>query len=159
MVYFIAILIFCTSSIVAFVPPCTLCKNFSLPKDGNIEYGLCKIFKNKFQCDGNEVEMFDYAVHCRQNEKLCGNNAFLFEPIVNNNNNNNINDNDDDKFDKEFEDNMNELNNRCCGEVNETYEIEQLEKEFFELFQKMKKYNKKRIYKTAKDLYKLFRRK
>ena len=40
----------------------------------------------------------------------------------------------------------------------ENDELEELEKEFFELFQKMRKHNTKRIYKTSKDLYKLFKK-
>ena len=58
-----------------------------------------------------------------------------------------------------FLDDYNQLNNRCCGEVNETDEIEQLEKEFFEVFQRIKKYNKKRVINSANDLYKLFKNK
>lgn len=49
------------------------------------------------------------------------------------------------------------LLNRCCGEVNETDELEQLERDFFEIYQKMKKYNKKRIIQTKHDIYKLLR--
>lgn len=49
------------------------------------------------------------------------------------------------------------LLNRCCGEVNETDELEQLERDFFEIYQKMKKYNKKRITQTKHDIYKLLR--
>jgi hypothetical protein len=55
----------------------------------------------------------------------------------------------------EFED----LKNRCCGEVNEEDELEQLERDFFEIFQKIKKHNRKRIYKTSQELYKLFKKK
>jgi hypothetical protein len=51
-----------------------------------------------------------------------------------------------------------ELNNRCCGEVNEADEIEQLEKDFFEIFQRIKRHNKKVVYTAGKDLYKLFKR-
>jgi hypothetical protein len=50
------------------------------------------------------------------------------------------------------------LLNRCCGEVNEKDELEELEREFFEIYQKMKKYNKKRFIQTKQDIYKLLRR-
>ena len=53
---------------------------------------------------------------------------------------------------------FNEINNRCCGEVNESDEIEQLEKDFFDILQRIKKHNKKKIYNTSKDLYNLFKR-
>ena len=59
---------------------------------------------------------------------------------------------------KQLADDWENLTNRCCGEVNETDEIEQLERDFFFILQKIKKHNKKRIYNTTKDLYKLFRR-
>jgi len=42
--------------------------------------------------------------------------------------------------------------------VNEKDEIEDLEKEFFELYQKMKKHNKKKICRTIKDINKLFKK-
>ena len=50
------------------------------------------------------------------------------------------------------------LINRCCGEVNETDELEQLERDFFEIYQKMRKYNTKRIIQTKQDLYKIFKK-
>lgn len=65
---------------------------------------------------------------------------------------------DDKVFTQEkINDEYNELKNRCCGEVNEKDELEQLEREFFELYQKMKKHNKKIVVKTSNDLYKLFK--
>lgn len=62
--------------------------------------------------------------------------------------------NDNKDLKEEFE----HLSNQCCGEVNETDELEQLERDFFEIYQKMKKYNKKRIIQTTRDLYKLFKK-
>lgn len=58
---------------------------------------------------------------------------------------------------KQLKDQYDHLLNRCCGEVNETDELEELEREFFEIYQKMKKYNKKRVIKTTQQLYQLFR--
>jgi hypothetical protein len=103
------------------------------------------MFKNTPYLDNNIV-VHDFAVYCRNNENLCGKTGYLYE----------IN---DENIKNPFEDEYDELNNRCCGEVNESYEIEQLEKDFFELFQKIKKHNTKRIYKTSRDLYKLFKKK
>ena len=71
--------------------------------------------------------MPNYAYHCRNNENLCGKVGFLYEAKEY-----------DDKYptqnftpsEKQHTLNtLHELNNRCCGEVNETDEIEQLEKE------------------------------
>jgi hypothetical protein len=109
------------------------------------------MFKNTcYNTQGKEIIVHNFATHCRNDENLCGKSGFLYEA----------------KDEKEYEDSADviendykELNNRCCGEVNEKDEIEELEKEFFEIFQRIKKYNKKRIYNTSKDLYKLFKRK
>jgi hypothetical protein len=116
---------------------------------GNQDLGLCEMFKNSCFYQGKETVLPNFAKHCRENENLCGKKGFLFESLNNYENNQ--------QYYSELNE-LNELNNRCCGEVNETDEIEQLEKEFFEVFQKIKSHNKKRIYKTTKDLYKLFKR-
>ena len=56
------------------------------------------------------------------------------------------------KYDKEklLVDTVEELKNVCCGEVNEKQDIENLEKlerECFEMYQKLTKNNKKNVYK------------
>lgn len=134
---------------------CTKCKHFIPHHLGNQDLGLCEMFKNTCFYQGKESVLPNFAKHCRANENLCGKNGFLYEHINNNENHEN---HENQIIDSEFNNKLNELNNRCCGEVNEKDEIEQLEKEFFEVFQKIKSHNKKRIYKTTKDLYKLFKR-
>jgi hypothetical protein len=37
-------------------------------------------------------------------------------------------------------------------------ELEKIEKDVLDIFQRMRKHNTKRIYKTTKDLYKLFKK-
>jgi hypothetical protein len=128
----------------SFEPSCYSCK-FYIPHNSNPDLGLCKIFRDYVNLNNKDVLVNNLAVHCRNNENLCGKSGFLYEP------NNNI--------DQTISDQYEELKNRCCGEVNEDDEIEQLEREFFEVFQKIKNHNKKRIYKTTKDLYKLFKQK
>ena len=78
--------------------------------------GLCEIFKGNF------------AQHCRNDKNLCGEKGFLYE--------------EDERFSKEVSNIYDELNNRCSGEVNEKEELEQLEKDFAEIYEKIKKYNK-----------------
>ena len=54
------------------------------------------------------------------------------------------------------------LENMCCGEINEKYEIEEyekLEKEMLEVFQKMRKHNLKKVYTKTNELYKLLKKK
>jgi hypothetical protein len=129
----------------SYEPSCTSCKYFIPHIKNNPDLGLCKMFKNKPYQDTNII-VHDFAVHCRANENLCGKLGNLYE--VN-----------DEIISKHFSDDYEELSNRCCGEVNENYEIEELERDFFELFQKIKRHNTKRIYKSTKDLYKLFKKK
>jgi hypothetical protein len=111
------------------------------------------MFKDINYINGKERLVYNFALHCRSSEDMCGKNGNLYESITSDSNEVNSKNNDI------FADTYEELNNRCCGEVNEQYELEELEKEFFELYQKMKRYNTKRIYKTTSDLYKLFKRK
>jgi hypothetical protein len=135
------------STVFSYEPSCISCKYFIPHIKNNPDLGLCKMFKNKPYHDENII-VHDFAVHCRNNENLCGKAGNLYE----------VNEVNDDSVQKKFLDDYEELNNRCCGEVNEKYEIEELEKEFFELFQKIKRHNTKRIYKSTKDLYKLFKK-
>ena len=122
------------------------------------------MFKNfSYNYKGTLKHIYEYSMHCRNNENMCGKSGFLFEEKYNNENmeenNNNLDIESDINKEKEIADRLDELNNRCCGEVNEQYEIEQLERDFFDLFQKIKRFNTKRIYKTTRDIYKLFKKK
>lgn len=121
----------------AYTPLCNTCK-FYIPNKNGIEHlGLCKIFKETIQHKHKEVSLYNFAVHCRNDEKLCGKNGFLYEEKKEL-----VNDHETITISGVFE----ELNNRCCGEVNETDEIEELEREFFEIFKKIQKYNKQHYY-------------
>ena len=132
------------SIILAFEPPCSSCKHFISNNKGNLDLGLCKMFTN----------------HCRNDEQLCGKFGFLYEPANNNNNNNNATETTNSTIrEEELVNEYEELKNRCCGEVNEDDELEQLERDFFEVFQKIKRHNRKRVYKTSQELYKLFKKK
>jgi hypothetical protein len=141
------------------IPDCTSCKHFIPNTNGNKDYGLCKMFKNYFNCDGNTVEMFDYASHCRKNKNLCGVNGYLYESNTNANinypdNNNQVKDETEisgiiEKID--------ELKNRCCGEVCETDELDEIERELFLLFQRLKNHNKRQIEKIGKTFYELIK--
>ena len=132
----------------AFEPACTTCK-FFIPHKSSPDLGLCNVFKEKIV--NNVFMLKNFADHCRNDENLCGKSGFLYEPI------------------NEFEVNDNLLtekreiiSNLCCGELNEQKdieELEQLEKDFIDIYQKMRSHNTKRIIKTTKDLYKLFKKK
>jgi hypothetical protein len=133
------------------LPDCTSCKYFIPNNNGIQDYGLCKMFKNTFNCDGNTVEMFDYASHCRKNKNLCGENGYLYESksadnLV--------------KDEKEISgiiEKIDELRNQCCGEVCETNELDEIERELFFLFQRLKKYKKKQFESFGKTFYDLIK--
>lgn len=124
-------------------PPCTSCRWFIPHQRENNDYGLCGFYKNVYIVKGAEKIVYEFASHCRNNETMCGERGFMYEPA--------------EKI-REYRNKYEELANRCCGEVNESDEIEQLEREMLELMQKIKKHNTRNIYRTTKDLYKLFRR-
>jgi hypothetical protein len=134
------------------IPSCASCKWFIPNNKGNPDLGLCKMFRYTYLHNGKEIIQHDFSTHCRSSENLCGKSGFLYEAISE----------PEPKLETELEtdflNDYDELSNRCCGEVNETDEIEQLEKDFFEIFQRIKKHNKKRIYTASKDLYKLFKK-
>lgn len=144
--FIVLFILFCTNN--AFEPSCLNCKHY-LPHNRDVEeLGLCKMFTNICYDKNKGVTIPNYAYHCRNDENLCGQLGFLYEHK----------DSENRKAELELKNQLIELNNRCCGEVNESDEIEQLEKDFFEVFQKIKKHNKRQIFKTTKDLYKLFKR-
>ena len=136
-------------SVFSFEPSCSSCKNFIPHNKGNPDLGLCKMFKNLAYPGEDTVILYNFASHCRNDENLCGKTGFLYEPK-------NVATND--KINNDINNDYDTLINRCCGEVNEKDELEELERDFFELFQKMKKYNTRRVYKTSLDLYKLFKK-
>jgi hypothetical protein len=101
----------------------------------------------------------NFAIHCRNNENLCGKSGFLYEKVESESDSDNSKIGNESAVDPQLINEFEDLKNRCCGEVNESDELDQLEREFFEVFQKIKKHNKKRIYKTSQELYKLFKKK
>ena len=122
--------------IYAYEPLCSSCKYY-IPHKTNSNLGLCKIFKENTL---NGLSLKNYASHCRNDENLCGKSGFLYESmnIVVNNTTNNI-------------------DNIFRSQVNNNSEFEAYYK-WKESFYKIKKHNTKRVYKTEKELYKLFKR-
>jgi len=133
-------------------PHCTSCKWFVKPNCelNSSELGVCKMFKEISYNNGKEKITNNFAIHCRNNENLCGKSGFLYEPK---DNETSVINNEATILNSEYED----LNNRCCGEVNETDEIEQLERDFFEIFQRIKKHNKKIIFDKFDKIGKIYK--
>ena len=93
----------------SFEPPCYSCK-FYIPHKSNPDLGLCKVFRDYVNLNNKDVLVNNLALHCRNNENLCGKAGFLYESS---------------DIDNKITDDYEELKNRCCGEVNETQEIEE----------------------------------
>lgn len=143
--------------ILALDPLCCSCKHFISNKRGALDLGLCKMFTTKVSPKEDSISLPNFALRCRNDEKLCGKIGYHYEAIHQNSSSTDISSMNEQEI--EIVNELDDLQNRCCGEVNENDELEQLEKEFFEVFQKIKKHNRKRMYKTSQELYKLFKKK
>jgi hypothetical protein len=127
---------FCIFSLITFAlsyePSCLTCKFYKI-NTVNTSVGTCERFKVLSSSNSNDTYTFvnKFAINCRNNEELCGKLGKGYQPKL------------DENIKKENED--------------DDDEIEKLEKEFFDIFQKIKKHNKRQIYKKTTDLYKLFR--
>ena len=91
---------------------CVNCKYFIPYKNNKItSLGLCKMFGSKNYDKSNEKFIYNFAEHCRDDEKLCGKNATFYDEIekntknINNtdetNTNTNTNTNDNNNVTKE----------------------------------------------------------
>jgi hypothetical protein len=109
--------------IYGFEKPCIKCK-FYIPTIGNNDLGLCKIFKEVSYVDKNIV-IHNFAIHCRNNENLCGKDGIFYEPNLN------------------YIDTISIHND-------DNNEVTQIKRDFDEVLQKMKKHNTKRIYRVFK---------
>lgn len=100
---------------------CQNCRYFISHSKNIDDLGLCSIFKGNF------------AKHCRNDENLCGEIGHLYENKLE------ITDN---ILEQDLMEMYEELNNRCSGEVNEKDELEKLEKDFTDIYIRIKKHNK-----------------
>jgi hypothetical protein len=156
----IMLFIFCLFNIVSsnkvINPSCNSCKWFLPNIKGSVsglnynDYGLCKMFKNDFDCNGNKVTIYDFAMHCRHNEDQCGENGVFYENYTTS----------DIDYKNEIQKLINEYNdvsNSFSGEVNEKNDIEDIEKDLFFILQKLKKFNKKQIELFGKSFYDFYK--
>jgi hypothetical protein len=132
----------------AYDKSCSNCK-FFIPNKIKPELGLCNMFQDTIYHNAEEKLVKNLAIHCRGNENLCGKSGFLFDPI------------DKEKtFDDRFG-NYEYIKSVCSNEFVETSdlkELEKIEKDLVEVFQRMRRHNKKMIYKTPDQIYKLFKK-
>lgn len=134
MLYFLLFALF--SVVRSFEPSCITCK-FFIPNSLNPDFGLCRMFEDKIYDKSKEHTIKNFAVYCRDNEKLCGKSGMLYTPI-----------------NKTFE-NYEYIKNLCNSEytdVKDLEELEKLERELVDTFQKMRKHNTNTLYKTTKKI-------
>ena len=87
-------------------PKCSECKWF-IPNKVEA-FGQCRYFYDNYKVNNKVIYDYNYAVDCRDNQYLCGIKGH--------------------KFSKKLQDVLKEIeNNSLCGEVNEQYEIDELE--------------------------------
>jgi len=138
-------------------PPCSLCKYFIPNVKAFDDLGLCRMFKEVSTHKGKQYTLPNYAVHCRENENLCGKAGHLFEPKKTDETKK-IGEIEKTDEPKETDETKKTEKTEKIDETEETDETEELEREIFDMLQKIKRHNKKKIYNTTKDLYKLFKR-
>jgi len=119
-----------------FSPPCSQCKWFQPSTNNNIQNGVCKLFTNFFYDKYETKVIYDFANHCRENEYQCGTQGYFFEEkksfdLVNKSFHflREIQQMDVIYELRELEQQLHELQNLTCGEVNETHELEEIEKQ------------------------------
>lgn len=143
MLQYIFFLFFFIIRTFAFEKQCNSCKFFIPHLSKNPELGLCKFFKHTPYKD-KSIIIYNPVSKCRNDENFCGKDGIYYQ----------INEDlDNQDLISRYED----LNNSCSGEVNEKSDIEELEKlekEFFDIYQKIRKHNTKIVYNTAKNIYK-----
>jgi hypothetical protein len=136
----------------SFTPSCQSCK-FYISNDKNEDLGLCNMFQDAVYHNNIKTLQKNLAIHCRSDENLCGEPAFLHEPV------------DDDKevnanTEKKFE--HYEYIKKLCADdfIEETNleELEKIEKDLVDVFQKMRRHNLRTIYNTPKSISKLFKK-
>ena len=146
------------------MPSCASCRSFIKNKNNDYDYGYCKIYKNKHEHNGQTIQLYEYAKHCRDNTYMCGPEGYLYEPIKYSDNTYEIHDVDvsditkmtavdEMKENKEIENLFDEYTNKCCGEICEKDDLIELEKDYINLIKKIKSINKKNLKKLNKNIY------
>ena len=149
MVFFYVYLLFSLFGVVnSFTPECSSCKHF-IPDKSSPAFGLCNMFQDTVYHNNEKILIKNLAIHCRNNEDLCGQSGFLYEPIQH------------EDVKKSF-DNYEYVKSICSHEYvdeSDLDELERLEKEMMDVFQKMRRHNKKIIHKKFGYIYTLFKKK
>lgn len=143
--FFLYTYYFCSLSILglisSFSPECSSCKHF-IPDKVSPVLGLCNMFQDTVYHNNEKTLVKNLAIHCRNNEHLCGPNGYLYES-------------------KDVADQYEYIKTICSHEYvdeSDLDELEALEKEMVTIFQKMRRHNKKIINKKFGYIYSLFKK-
>jgi len=130
------------------IPSCQTCK-FFIPNQFNENLGHCTMFQDSVYDNKQQVRLQkNLAVHCRNDENLCGKSGYVYEPIT------------DREVDDQFE-NYEYIKTLCEDDFIEETNLEKLEKierDLVDVFQKMRRHNLKVIYNTPKTISRLFKK-
>lgn len=151
MMTIVYLLIVLLNTVYSFTPSCSTCK-FFIPNNDKPDLGLCNMFQDKLYNKDNDVLVNNLAVHCRRDENLCGESGFLYDSNKTNQN----------EEVKEHMENYEYIKSVCSGEFveeDDLTKLEQLETDMVVAFQKMRRHNKKIIYKNVKNIYKFLHKK
>lgn len=124
--------------------PCSKCKWFikNENKEDN-EDGFCEIFKNTFFSSYDFHNKYKHVNECRKNDLLCGKNGYYFEPKVKNRKDSPSSSITDENSNfKELQylrEKMIEMEQQNCGEVNENYDLDNWEKEYKQIKNRIEK--------------------
>lgn len=127
------------------IKPCSLCKWFIKREDSeDPEDGHCELFKKHFFLHNRVNNRFKHVKECRNNESLCGISAYYFEP---NNVDKDKNDLDSTSTGKKnylkelqyLREKMIEMEELNCGEVNENNDLENWDKEYKQIKNRIEK--------------------
>lgn len=112
--------------VISYEPKCSSCKWFLPNKNGNVDFGFCKMHKNYITNRNNNIVMYDYAKHCRDNERQCGKSGYLFE-----------------------ENKLNANTKYNCVDLEKKYNVndEKYDKEILQMLKRCKKHNIQNFYK------------
>lgn len=132
----------------SFTPECSKCKHF-IPNDNSPVFGLCNMFQDAVYVKNEKTLINNLAIHCRNDESLCGKKGFLFEPIQT----------DDVKHRFENYEYMKGICSHEYVEEDDLQHLESLEKEMVDVLQRMRRHNKKIISKKIGYIYGLIKKK
>lgn len=80
--YIFLLLLITFKGMLSFEKSCKNCKFYITSPENNHDLGLCKIFKDALYFNEN-LTINNFAVHCRNDEKLCGKEGLFYSEMDN----------------------------------------------------------------------------